>query len=765
MNKRSVAVGCGGVALVAIASMIPGTLFALFSQGFILGGSVAELAPAADALYEMEAEPVAAVDGLVEEQMTVGRRAAPRSRPAAKAAPAAAAPPMARQAQAMDDAEQPQGAPSADAEAEARDWFPEAFLWAPRVETDSDGVASLDVRVPDSLTTWRVLALAHDRSGQQAGTVHTFDSRLPVYVEPVIPGWLYAGDVVELPVQAVNTSEEAVSGRLAVEASGAWVGGGEATVALSPGGSAVRRVRLATSGAGVAKVKASLLSDSAERVVSVLPAGRPVEQTVGGSLSSRRTLELVGPERADLRTQELTVRVFPGPLAVLQTELERVTATAGDGAYAFALASQIGALTVRAGLEVDALAIRRLQQLAWQRIAGEARAPDPGQAADLLLALREVEGHELAEALRPRLAHTLVEGQRGDGTWARQSSGTLQQVIVQTALASRALPDDRPGERLRAAGAIERYAHEIQDPYTAAMVLASGLAGAELAERLRELVVAGASQRADGSYTLGVPGNAQSAWGGRPSQAEMLAVGALALADSDVEWKGDLVAELMSRYDAHRGFGAGRADVLALEAVARLMPGADAPVEVSLHVEGKELARGTVDPSQPKVPAVLVAAPDGAERFELVLGSDAPGLAWSATLASWVPWTGEEALPGVEVEARLSSLIAGREGSLTLSVAAPSGASVTVEQGLPAGIHIDEERLASLSGMLTAWEVHPDRVRLTTRPFQAGEVMDLGLTVQPTFAGSFQTAPLTVTAGGRSEALKPLTWVVAGPRS
>ena len=36
-----------------------------------------------------------------------------------------------------------------------RAWFPETFLFAPRVVTDATGKASLSVRVPDRLTTWR----------------------------------------------------------------------------------------------------------------------------------------------------------------------------------------------------------------------------------------------------------------------------------------------------------------------------------------------------------------------------------------------------------------------------------------------------------------------------------------------------------------------------------------------------------------------------------------------------------------------------------
>ncbi|MFT7519457.1 MAG: hypothetical protein ACI9MC_001599, partial [Kiritimatiellia bacterium] len=111
-------------------------------------------------------------------------------------------------------------APEGEGGAKARTWFPETFLWQPLVQTDSDGVAQVDVLVPDQLTTWRVLALAHSRAGSQAGAVHTFDSRMDLYVDPVIPDFLHVGDRLDLPVQVVNTSATSSSQTLNVMTTG-----------------------------------------------------------------------------------------------------------------------------------------------------------------------------------------------------------------------------------------------------------------------------------------------------------------------------------------------------------------------------------------------------------------------------------------------------------------------------------------------------------------------------------------------------------------
>ena len=71
----------------------------------------------------------------------------------------------------------------------------------------------------------------------ETGAVATFESSLPVYVDPVVPGWLHAGDRLLLPIQVMNNTAEPVQGTLTVEATGPWTGSGSAAVTLSAGGS------------------------------------------------------------------------------------------------------------------------------------------------------------------------------------------------------------------------------------------------------------------------------------------------------------------------------------------------------------------------------------------------------------------------------------------------------------------------------------------------------------------------------------------------
>jgi hypothetical protein len=651
-----------------------------------------------------------------------------------------------------------------------RSWFPEAFLWQPRVETGDDGVATLDVGVPDSLTTWRVLALAHDRSGQQAGSVHEFQGTLPLYVDPVVPGWLFAGDRLVMPVQVVNTTAAPVSAALTVQAQGALTGSGVSSVALGAAGSDVRSVALDAVSAGTARISARLVggeaSDAAEREVPVSPAGRPVEWTRTGTLSSSRTFRLAPPDAADPRTDRLEVVVFPAPLALLQLELERLQGGARplDPAYGFALAARIGELSAAVGVEVDDAAIRRLRVLGWQRIAYAAMAPDPHQAADLLASLRLEEVLPQVTELRPRLVQRVVDGQRADGTWSRSDRSTLAQVLVETAWAARVLPEDQRGARLRASAAVERHLREIDDAYTASVVLASGLADGgprdQLLGLVRDAIVA---DEESGERRVDIGGaTVRNPWGRRPSNSELLAFAVLALPDGDPD-RGDLAAALLRGWSATGGFGAGPADAVALEAVATALGGITGPVTVTLRRDGAEVASGRLDPKQPGVPATL-AVEAGALDSEFTVASspEVPGLAFLATRRSWVPWTEADRLAGVDVAVSTAGLRVGQEGALVLEASAPSGIALRIEQGLPSGTVVADGAAQAAAEIGATLDVRTDRVILTTRPFAALEVQRVELPVIPAFAGRFQTGPLLVAPTTATPVPhRPVVWSVA----
>ena len=674
----------------------------------------------------------------------------------------------AKNARSDQDAEKPQPDDDSTEPGRTRAWFPETFLWEPLVETGPDGVAEIPVRVPDRLTSWRVLGLAHSEHGQ-AGSVHTFASVQDVYVDPVVPGHLYGGDRIALPVQSVNTSRTARDAVLSVEGSASLSGGGGGALKLLPGGTVLRTVSIDAPYAGQGMVQARLGTlDSVVRQVSVRPVGKPHLAVAGGSVTDVRSFSLPGPKGADPATQELVVQVYPGGLAVLQAELDRVGGggSVADPAYGFAVTSVLGDLSAAAGVEVDDEAVRRVRQQSWQRLIRSAGLdPQPDRLVWLVGALREVEGHELAVERRDLWARRLVEAQRADGTWAPGDSGTLQALIVQTATAAWVLPEDEAYDtaRAKAASAIERLARQVDDPYTAAVVVASGLVDGELERTLVAEVLEGVRERSDGSRTVRGAGSVHSGFGGMASHAETLAWTRLALASrDDLPWRDDLVAELMAGYGA-RGFGAGRADLVALVAVADALPQVTSPVDVVLLKDDEEVARATLDPSQPRDPVSLAAVPGGEDpSYTLKIDGSAPGLAWTARLRSYTPWESPRNT-GVEASFAPGTLRAGRVSKATLTLAAPGGSRVKAKVGLPAGTWVDLDALRTHPAIASA-EQREDTLELQLNALGAAEILELPISVQPAFAGLFSTGPLSLEVRGAGAVdldLPPPKWRVS----
>ena len=82
--------------------------------------------------------------------------------------------------------------------------FEETAYWTPSLETDASGHASLHFRLPDSLTTWKLHALASTVDGRFASLDQTFKSFQPFFLDLDTPQVLTVGDEITLPVNLRN---------------------------------------------------------------------------------------------------------------------------------------------------------------------------------------------------------------------------------------------------------------------------------------------------------------------------------------------------------------------------------------------------------------------------------------------------------------------------------------------------------------------------------------------------------------------------------
>ncbi|RKH21029.1 hypothetical protein D7X74_02135 [Corallococcus sp. CA047B] len=701
--------------------------------------------------------------------------------------PPAAAPVMAERDSDDAFAEQEQAEPSepgADgAPVPTRAWFPETFLFEPLVVTDGSGQATVPVRVPDRLTQWRVLALAHSRSGAQAGAVTSFAGTLPTYVDPVLPPFLRSGDTVRLPVQVVNTTDKEVVAALKVDVRGAQVEAGSRTVKVPARGSAVELVTVRAQGAGPVTVRATLgEADAVVRDFDVWATGQPVVQTRGGSLAAPRTLSLTGPADAQAGSERVRLQVYPGALGVVRSELAAVERRPGDvaaDAYTLLLAGQAPTLLQALGETPDAAALKTLAQVAGQRVLRAARAPSVDVATRLAEGALAHPDNPVLARLGERLVDQVAKAQRPDGTCQGGEGWQLQRLLVATADCARtvraSVGTDAGKQRAaaftaRSAGVFERYLPQVKDGYTAAVLLAEGAVTGSVADALRTRVREAVKPGADGTASLSVEPGTVRADGQEPSVAEATAMAVLALQGDAKAPLADLGAFLLARYSPGQGWGDGQANRVGLRAALALFKDPlPSQVRVTLERDGKTVTEGTYDAKALReVLSLEAAAPGSAGTHAWTVRAEpaVPGLGFSLALAAAVPWK-NEAKGGLELtvdapkEARVGQL-----ADVRVVVGAPASLPLLFQQELPAGVQVDAASLDALvaSSRVASWEVQDGLLSLRIAPRTEGAApVQVSFRVLPTLAGTLQAGASRLDVPGQpgiTSLLPPTTWAV-----
>ncbi len=88
--------------------------------------------------------------------------------------------------------------------------FAPVAVWQGAVRTDAEGRFSVEAELPDTLTTYRVFAVAADRSGKRFGVAKAdFVVNLPVMISPGMPLFMSTGDSLSLPLSITNATDEA----------------------------------------------------------------------------------------------------------------------------------------------------------------------------------------------------------------------------------------------------------------------------------------------------------------------------------------------------------------------------------------------------------------------------------------------------------------------------------------------------------------------------------------------------------------------------
>jgi hypothetical protein len=211
-----------------------------------------------------------------------------------------------------------------------RQYFPETLYWAPEVVTDESGFVSLEIPMADSITTWRLTALASSQDGRLGFTTRGVRVFQDFFVDIDLPVSLTQGDEISIPVGVFNYLPEAQEVRLEVKPE-PWfelLGGAEQTLTIASNDIEVVYfpIRVLKFGRRGFQVTAwgEKMSDAIRREVNVVPDGKEMRLTESDWLREDREIAIDVPPEAVPETPHVEVKIYPGVMAQAVEGLEKI---------------------------------------------------------------------------------------------------------------------------------------------------------------------------------------------------------------------------------------------------------------------------------------------------------------------------------------------------------------------------------------------------------------------------------------------------------
>jgi uncharacterized protein YfaS (alpha-2-macroglobulin family) len=232
--------------------------------------------------------------------------------------------------------------------------FSALALFAASLPTDAQGKARVSVKLPDSLTRYRIMAVAAE--GNRFGSAEsTLTARLPLMVRPSPPRFLNFGDRFELPVVLQNQTDAPLTVDVAVRATNAQIVSGSGRRVSVAGNDRVEvRFPMAAEKAGTARFQVAAVSgrwaDAGEFQLPVWTPATTEAFAVYGTIDKGSILQPV-------KAPEGVVRQFGGlEVTTSSTALQALTdAVLYLVAYPFECAEQLSSRVMAVAALKDVL--------------------------------------------------------------------------------------------------------------------------------------------------------------------------------------------------------------------------------------------------------------------------------------------------------------------------------------------------------------------------------------------------------------------------
>jgi len=212
-----------------------------------------------------------------------------------------------------------------------REYFPETLLWNPELVTDSQGRARLKFRLADSITTWKLSAIASTVDGE-IGTADTeIRAFQPFFVDQDLPPFLTVGDAIELPITVRNYLDRAESVEVKLEPS-SW---SDVTSIVTKHSEIppndfsrmtfpIRAISAVDAGQQRVTASGSRANDAIEKKVTVRPFGEQKTETSSRVFRDSTFFEVNVPETTLKGSVHTELKIYPNLMAHVLESIEAI---------------------------------------------------------------------------------------------------------------------------------------------------------------------------------------------------------------------------------------------------------------------------------------------------------------------------------------------------------------------------------------------------------------------------------------------------------
>jgi uncharacterized protein YfaS (alpha-2-macroglobulin family) len=644
-----------------------------------------------------------------------------------------------------------------------RQYFPETMYWNPQALTNAQGQLELAVPLADSITTWRLTALASTQDGRIGSQTYGLRVFQDFFIDLDLPVQLTVGDEIAVPVAVYNYLTRTQSVRLEITPA-AWfelLDEPVKTITINANDIDVAyfRIRARQIGTGqlVVTGRGNVMADAIAKEVRIAPNGTPVRTSQSDYLTGDTSVTIALPAPAITGTEQINVKLYAGPATQIVEGLdallkmpngcfEQTSSTLYPDVLILDYLNRTGRAAPEVRMKAESYIATGYQRLLTYEVDGGGFSLFGRVPATLMhtaYGLMEFSDMKGVYAVDPgvieRTARWLLAQQKPDGAWG--GAGSAGYMESWTTLSNDRLPTtayivwalieagygNQPGTQ-RGLDYLRQHWTEAQDAYTLALTANALVAGQDSAAAavLNKLVSLAIRE----NDTLHWAANAQSFTGaaGNVADLETTALAAQALLRGGVEQRDSAMAALRHLTRAKDSFGtwqSTQATILSLKAFLAAQDIKHAPTKATIQVSlnGGPAQSVHVTPENADVVHVVAFAEGvraGENLITLQVSGKPANMLYQVTAEAFTPWShapdsSQQAID-LAVTYDRTELNVGDEIRAHVEITLKNPPAVQwaiVDLGVPPGFDVLTEDLDTLINTSATLATHVRRYELT----------------------------------------------------